>query len=84
MSLTRFGVSIGGVRILGVATAQPSTLNSWDPAPNAYIPGTCVSSILLVEPSKTWSFPIKTRAILVPGKYKQGYLILRLTDMVFP
>ena len=36
------------------------------------IPGTCLSSILVVEPSKTRSFPIKTRVIWVtwvPGIY---------------
>ncbi len=34
------------------------------------IPGTCLSSILVVEPSKTRSFPIKTRGpIWVPGIY---------------
>ena len=32
-----------------------------------YIPGTCLSSILVVEPFKTRSFPIKTRVIWVPG-----------------
>ena len=31
------------------------------------IPGTCLSSILVVEPFKTGSFPIKTRVIWVPG-----------------
>ena len=30
-----------------------------------YIPGTCLSSILVVEPSKTRSFLIKTKVILV-------------------
>ena len=34
-----------------------------------YIPGTCLSSILVVEPFKTMSFPIKTRVIWVPGMY---------------
>ena len=34
------------------------------------IPGTCLEpSILVVEPSKTRSFPIKTRVIWVPGIY---------------
>ena len=33
-----------------------------------HVPGTCLSSILFVEPSKTGSFPIKTRGpIWVPG-----------------
>ena len=34
-----------------------------------YTPGTSLSSILVIEPSKTRSFPIKTRVIWVPGKY---------------
>ena len=40
-----------------------------------YIPGSRLSSILVVEPSKTWSFPIKTRVIWVLGilyVYKYG------------
>ena len=32
-----------------------------------YISGTCLFSILVVEPFKTRSFPIKTRVIWVPG-----------------
>ena len=35
-----------------------------------YIPGTCLSSILEVEPSKTRPFSSKTRVIEVPGRYK--------------
>ena len=31
------------------------------------LPGTCLSSILGLQPSKTRSFPIKTRVIWVPG-----------------
>ena len=31
--------------------------------------GTCLSSILVVEPSKLRSFPIKTRGIWVPGRH---------------
>ena len=34
-----------------------------------YIPGTCLSSILGVEPSKTRPFSSKTRVIWVPGIY---------------
>ena len=34
-----------------------------------YIPGTCLSSILGFEPSKTRSFPIKTGVIWVPCAY---------------
>ena len=34
-----------------------------------YIPGTCLSSILRLKPSKTRSFPTKTRVIWVPGIY---------------
>ena len=34
-----------------------------------YIPGTCLSSILGVEPSKTRSFPIKTMVIWILGRY---------------
>ena len=35
-----------------------------------FMPGTCLEpSILVVEPSKTRSFPIKTRVIWVPGIY---------------
>ena len=47
-----------------------------------YIPGTCLSSILVVEPFKTRSFPIKTRVIWVPGLYSanggdfSNYLLL--------
>ena len=41
------------------------------------IPGTCLSSILVVEPFKTRSLPIKTRVIWVPGtnyvRIHQGY-----------
>ena len=32
-----------------------------------YIPGPCLSSFLVVKPSKTTSFPIKTRVMWVPG-----------------
>ena len=35
-----------------------------------YIPRTCLSSILVVEPSKTRSFPIKTRVIWVLGLFR--------------
>ena len=34
-----------------------------------YIPGTCLSCILEVEPSKTRPFSSKTRVIWVPGHY---------------
>ena len=42
---------------------------------NLYIPGTWLSSILVVEASKTRSFPIKTRVIWVPGiwNYELGF-----------
>ena len=43
-----------------------------------YIPGTCLSSILVVEPSKTRSFPIKTRVIWVPGIYIYIYKYIHL------
>ena len=33
------------------------------------LPGTCLSSILVVEPSNLRSFPIKTRGIWVPGRH---------------
>ena len=33
----------------------------------SFVPGSCLSSILVVEPSKTRSFPIKTRVIWAPG-----------------
>ena len=36
---------------------------------NLELPGTCLSSILGVEPFKTRSFPIKTRVIRVLGSY---------------
>ena len=36
---------------------------------NLYVPGTFLSSILRLQPSKTRSFPIKTRVIWVPGIY---------------
>ena len=34
-----------------------------------YIPGTCLSFVLRVEPSKRRYFPIKARVICVPGIY---------------
>ena len=34
------------------------------------IPGTCLSSIFGFQPSKTRSFPIKTRVIWVPGIFR--------------
>ena len=37
-----------------------------------YVPGTPLSSIFVVEPSKTRSFPIKTKVIWVPGTYIRG------------
>ena len=40
---------------------------------NPFVPGTCLSSILVVETSKTRSFPIKTRVIWVPGIYIYNY-----------
>ncbi len=55
-----FPVENSRSRFFGVLeTSQPST---WIYI-YIYIPGTCLSSILVVEPSKTRSFPIKTRVI---------------------
>ena len=34
---------------------------------HVHIPGTCLFSILGVGPSKTRSFPVKTKVIWVPG-----------------
>ena len=39
-----------------------------------YIPGTCLSSILVVEPFKRRPFPNKTRVIWVPGVYIYIYI----------
>ena len=53
-----------------------------------YIPGTCLASILVVEPSKTRSFPIKTRVIWVGGILKyiiyllSQFYVLRVLDLV--
>ena len=40
-----------------------------------YMPGTCLSSILGVEPSKTRPFSSKTRVIWVPGVYTYTYSV---------
>ena len=37
-----------------------------------YIPGACLSSILVQHPSKTRTFPIKARVIWVLGTYTRG------------
>ena len=37
-------------------------------------PGSCLSSILGIEPAKKWSFSIKTKIIWVPGTYNWGIL----------
>ena len=54
-------------------TGDNGSYDYYHPGPGGYIyiyiPGTCLSSILVVEPSKTRSFPIKTRVIWVPGIY---------------
>ena len=44
--------------------------------------GSCLSSILSLGPSKTRSFPIKTRVIWVPGIYYSVYLIW--SDLNYP
>ena len=36
------------------------------------LPGTCLSPVLRLQPSKTRSFPIKTGVIWVPGRYMTG------------
>ena len=41
-----------------------------------YIPGTCLSPILGLQPSKTRSFPIKTGVVWVPGMHINIYLRL--------
>ena len=41
-----------------------------------YVPGTCLSSILVVEPFKTRSFLIKTRVIWVPGIPNTGWVMI--------
>ena len=50
-----------------------------------YIPGTCLSSILGLQPSKTRSFPSKTEVIWVPGihKYIDMYVTLFCLYTVF-
>ncbi len=40
----------------------PHLRNVW-----VLVPGTCLSSILVVEPSKTRSLPVKTGVIWIPG-----------------
>ena len=45
---------------------------------NGYTPGICLSSILGLQPSKTRSFPIKTRVSCAPCTYIMMYLIVHI------
>ena len=43
-----------------------------------YIPGTCLSPVLGVQPSKTRSCPIKTGVIWVPGIYIYIFMCIQI------
>ena len=94
LSLTRFAVSIGGVRILGVATAQPSSIVGILCSEQfVYIEPVCPPFWWLNPPkhglfqSKQGPFRFQVNIyiyIYVCLGIEQGSLIRRLAEMVFP